>query len=553
MSIKSFSDFLVEETKEVTFVFGRFNPPTTGHEKLFETLKKVSRGNPYRVYASQSSDPKKNPLQFKDKVKFLRKMFPKHARNIMADTGVRNVLDIAVKLYDQGFTKISMVAGSDRIKEFELLLNKYNGVDSRHGFYQFEGVIKVVSAGERDPDSDDVSGMSASKLRAAAQSNDLETFAKGMPRGFKEVTDLFNAVRKGMGLKESHNYRKHIQLEPISEAREEYIEGNLFQVGDIVRLKESNEEGKIIVCGTNYVMVKFGDTRKRCWLESVELVEAKFDVHVDDMRDYGDEPHPDDIKHFKMAIKKHRGKVTGSTDKGVIVTFTNMRDAEQFKHTMKRVPKHTMFSEEHGAGDFGTPELTAKYKSDTPGQEGFTLFLKRKKIEEEEKDKLTKAEKEKRAKERKDLSEPGKLRSDFGKGLSKSTKAKRQAQFNKQAKKHWDDPSAYKPAPGDKSTETKPSQYTKKYKQLYGENFTFEDYIVEDEGQIRKAIQKKSDASGIQYSILKQVFDRGVAAWRVGHKPGTTPAQWGLARVNSFIVKGKTWQVHDSDLAKKVK
>jgi len=481
MSIKSFSDFLVEETKEVTFVFGRFNPPTTGHEKLFETLKKVSRGNPYRVYASQSSDPKKNPLQFKDKVKFLRKMFPKHARNIMADTGVRNVLDIAVKLYDQGFTKISMVAGSDRIKEFELLLNKYNGVDSRHGFYQFEGVIKVVSAGERDPDSDDVSGMSASKLRAAAQSNDLETFAKGMPRGFKEVTDLFNAVRKGMGLKESHNYRKHIQLEPISEAREEYIEGNLFQVGDIVRLKESNEEGKIIVCGTNYVMVKFGDTRKRCWLESVELVE------------------------------------------------------------------------EHGAGDFGTPELTAKYKSDTPGQEGFTLFLKRKKIEEEEKDKLTKAEKEKRAKERKDLSEPGKLRSDFGKGLSKSTKAKRQAQFNKQAKKHWDDPSAYKPAPGDKSTETKPSQYTKKYKQLYGENFTFEDYIAEDEGQIRKAIQKKSDASGIQYSILKQVFDRGVAAWRVGHKPGTTPAQWGLARVNSFIVKGKTWQVHDSDLAKKVK
>ena len=105
MEIKRFSDYLTEATKEVTFVFGRFNPPTIGHEKLFNTLKKVSRGGAYRIYASKSQDPKKNPLAFKDKVKFLRKMFPKHARNIMADPDVRTVLDIAVKLYDQGFTK----------------------------------------------------------------------------------------------------------------------------------------------------------------------------------------------------------------------------------------------------------------------------------------------------------------------------------------------------------------------------------------------------------------------------------------------------------------
>ena len=174
MEIKRFSDYLTEETKEVTFVFGRFNPPTIGHEKLFNTLKKVSRGGAYRIYASKSQDPKKNPLAFKDKVKFLRKMFPKHARNIMADPDVRTVLDIAVKLYDQGFTKVTMVAGSDRIKEFDVLLNKYNGVDSRHGFYQFEGAIRVISAGERDPDSEGVSGMSASKLRALAAGGELQ-------------------------------------------------------------------------------------------------------------------------------------------------------------------------------------------------------------------------------------------------------------------------------------------------------------------------------------------------------------------------------------------
>ena len=128
--MKSFKDYLVEETKLVTFAFGRFNPPTVGHQKLFDQLKKLSRGGVYRIYASKSVDKKKNPLGFKDKVKFMRKMFPKHARNIMADPDVRNALDICVKLYDQGFTKVQMVVGSDRVREFDTLLNKYNGEKS---------------------------------------------------------------------------------------------------------------------------------------------------------------------------------------------------------------------------------------------------------------------------------------------------------------------------------------------------------------------------------------------------------------------------------------
>ena len=167
--IKSFSQYIVEGTdsKSVHFVFGRFNPPTIGHELLFDKLKALSSGQ-YRIYCSKSVDPKKNPLEFKDKVKFLRKMFPKHARSVMADKNVRTAMDIAVLLYDQGFTKVTMVVGSDRIREFETLLNKYNNVKSRHGYYNFKEGIQVVSAGDRDADSDDVSGMSASKMRAAA-------------------------------------------------------------------------------------------------------------------------------------------------------------------------------------------------------------------------------------------------------------------------------------------------------------------------------------------------------------------------------------------------
>ena len=136
---KSFGQYITEETKDVTFAFGRFNPPTNGHEKLLNKVKSIAGTGAFRVYASKSNDPKKNPLNFKTKIKFLRKMFPKYARNIMNDSDIRTVFDIVVKLYDQGFTKVTMVVGSDRLNEFEVLLNKYNNEKGRHGFYNFEG------------------------------------------------------------------------------------------------------------------------------------------------------------------------------------------------------------------------------------------------------------------------------------------------------------------------------------------------------------------------------------------------------------------------------
>ncbi len=271
MEIKSFSAYLKEEKGEITFAFGRFNPPTTGHEKLFDKLKEVSGGS-YRIYGSKSQDPKKNPLNFKQKVKFLRKMFPKHARSIMADANVRHVMDIAVKLYDQGYTSVTMVAGSDRVEEFKILLNKYNGVKGRHGFYDFKDGVKVVSAGERDPDAEGVTGMSASKMRAAAADGSLQTFAKGVPSGYNPK-DLFNAVRKAMGIKESPKFREHVELPKVSKTREEYVEGNLFTEGDTVVLKSTNDVGTITVCGSNYLLVEFGQWKKRVWLDQVDLVE----------------------------------------------------------------------------------------------------------------------------------------------------------------------------------------------------------------------------------------------------------------------------------------
>lgn len=124
---------------------------------------------------------------------------------------------------------------------------------------------------------------------------------------------------------------------------------------------------------------------------------------------------------------------------------------------------------------------------------------------------------------------------------TKKDKESRAKHFARKSKMSDDDPRAYTPAPGDKDAKTKPSKYTKKYDQMFGEAF-------EELEENKKALQNKADETGISYSILKKVFDRGVAAWRTGHRPGTTPSQWGLARVNSFATGGKTRTTADKDL-----
>ena len=180
--IKSFKKFNEEKTKEVTFTFGRFNPPTVGHGKLISKVASEATGNQYFIYASQSQDAKKNPLQYKEKIGVMRKMFPKHGRNIIEDSSAKTVLHIASKLHDKGFTLLKMIVGSDRISEFNKLLKQYNGVKGRHGYYNFKDGIEIISAGERDPDATGVSGMSASKMRAAVVEGDFKSFTEGLPK-----------------------------------------------------------------------------------------------------------------------------------------------------------------------------------------------------------------------------------------------------------------------------------------------------------------------------------------------------------------------------------
>ena len=269
--INTFKSFLVEEEKTVFFTFGRMNPPTIGHEKLLNALSMKSGKNPYRIFLSQSEDKKKNPLKYTNKIKLARKMFPKHARSIMSKNKIRNVFDIAVALHNEGFKNISMVVGSDRVREFDVLLNKYNGKKARHGLYNFNK-INVISAGDRDPDADGASGMSASKMRTAASNNDFTQFSQGLPKHVsnRDAKNIFNTVRSGMGLKEENEFKKHIQLESVSEAREEFVKGNLFKVGQEVIIKETGQIVEISRLGSNYVIIEDSGKMYRKWIHQIE-------------------------------------------------------------------------------------------------------------------------------------------------------------------------------------------------------------------------------------------------------------------------------------------
>ena len=184
--------------KKVVFTFGRFQPPTSGHQLLIEKVQQVAKklGAEHRIYPSPSHDAKQNPLSHSDKVKYMKKMFK--GANIMNDKKIINPFKVAEQLNEQGYSHVTMVVGSDRVQEFKKGIGKYVGPDG----YNFK--FNVVSAGKRDPDAEGVVGMSGSKMRQAVKDNDLASFSTGVPSGVnkRDIQGLFKAIKKGMGLKE---------------------------------------------------------------------------------------------------------------------------------------------------------------------------------------------------------------------------------------------------------------------------------------------------------------------------------------------------------------
>ena len=263
--MRKFRD-LVEAKDTIVFGFGRFNPPTIGHEKVIKKIASVAGSNPWRVFPSHTQNPKKDPLPQALKTAYMRKMFRKYARNIVVSKA-RNAIEIAVELYDQGYKNLIMVAGSDRVKVFDTMLNNYNGVEGKgHGYYKFDN-IKIVSAGERDPDSEGVEGMSASKMRKAATEGDYDSFSMGIPATLSDADKkkLYRDVRKYMGIREERDMGDMSDFEAVRDA---YLTGKIWNVGAIIETEHG--DGEIVRKGTNYLsyMTEDGKVHKS-WLHDI--------------------------------------------------------------------------------------------------------------------------------------------------------------------------------------------------------------------------------------------------------------------------------------------
>ena len=257
----------VEKTKgTLTVAFGRFNPPTTGHEKLLDTVASSSDDGDYIIIPSRSNDKKKNPLDPDTKVSVMRQMFPQHSERIVNDPQNRTIFDVLKKAHMDGYAGVRIIGGGDRVAEFEKLSNNYNGK-----LYQFDN-LEVRSAGDRDPDGDDVSGMSASKQRKAAAEGDFASFRKGVPSTLnnKQARELYNNLRAAMQIKEGWNMWEIAPKFDWKNLRENFINENIFKVGQIVENLNTGLVGKIIRRGTNYLICVTEDKIMfKSWIKDV--------------------------------------------------------------------------------------------------------------------------------------------------------------------------------------------------------------------------------------------------------------------------------------------
>jgi hypothetical protein len=242
-----------ETTETLTVTFGRFNPPTVGHGKLLAAAQKAAQGEDMKIYPSRSQDAKKNPLDPDMKVSFMKKMFPDYSENIINDDEMKSIFNVLVAADEAGYKNVNIIVGSDRQAEFENLATKYNGE-----LYNFDN-IRVISAGVRDSDAEGVEGMSASKMRKAVMDDDYDSFRRGTP---KELNDgdtkaLFNAVRQGMGSKKKKEVAEMWEIAPEIDPkglRDNYVSGNIFNLGDVVENLNTGLIGKIVRRGTNHLI-----------------------------------------------------------------------------------------------------------------------------------------------------------------------------------------------------------------------------------------------------------------------------------------------------------
>ena len=306
-----------EDLGPVTVAFGRFNPPTVGHEKLMNAAKSEAAGGDYKIFPSRTQDDKKNPLNPDDKIAFMRQLYPKHGENIINDGDMKTIFDVLKKANEDGYSSINIMVGADRKSEFEKLAQQYNGE-----LYDFEN-INVVSAGERDPDAEGVEGMSASKIRKAAAEDDFKTFLTGMPKAIdnKVAKSLFDTLKRSIKTKDKATVKESLwQIASRLDwkaLREHFFHKKIFNVGDLIENDHTGLRGRIIRRGTNYLIsVTEDNIMFKSWIGDVSEAysEVKMDRRIRDK-----EGHPNNLVGTLGHLRNVEEKTPGAT----VRTFKN--------------------------------------------------------------------------------------------------------------------------------------------------------------------------------------------------------------------------------------
>jgi hypothetical protein len=510
---------------KATFTFGRFNPPTeAGHGKLVSAVQKHAEetGGKHYIFPSHSQDKKKNPMSHEDKVGAMKKLFP--TAHVASHPDVRTAIDAMKHLESKGHTHVTMVVGSDRVGEFHKLLNNY-----REKEYPKIKKVNVVSAGHRDPDAEGAEGMSASKLRGLVASGNKKEFVSHYSNP-KVGAEIHDKVKAGMKMKESVISPVGIFLLGGPGSGKDYVLKNIFSRFDLTEVQADR-----ILSGSAYVT----ENNQNIVINGV----ADFDK-IEMIKNIL-EGYEFDYVHVSVTNKVSRIRNSMRND-----PLVENKRIEKFLKAEKLSENYDCFKFNNSINlneSSDMEQIMFASQIEQLLERLVTLGLEIK--ESVPKDK-----------------ESG-LPKKYVSGLSSSTAKARAAHWKEKDKLSDSDPRAYEPAPGDATAKTKLSKHTKKFHQMYGEASSpaqqaaiainmkkrgvkpKNEEAKLDEAASDTSLAAKASKSGISIGTLRKVYRRGVAAWNSGHRPGTTPQQWGMARVNSYITKGKgTYGGADKDL-----
>jgi dephospho-CoA kinase len=527
--------------------WGRFNPPTEkGHGKLVKKVQDQAEkvGGDHYIFPTHTQDKKKNPLSHADKVSAMRRLFP--GANVVSHDKARTIIDAMKHLESKGHKEVTVVAGSDRVDQYHKMLNQYRSKE-----YPKIKKVNVVSAGQRDPDAEGGEGESASKHRALVAGGKRKEFISKYSDP-KLGAELHDKVKAGMQMESVTPVGIFLLGGPGS--GKDYVLKNIFSRFDLTEVQAdqilNGSAEELIRENRNIIINGISDANKIAEVEHIlegytfDFVHVSVTNRVSRLRNEQREQPITETKRIDKYLKAE--KLAQQVEAYVFNNSINLNESSEFEKVFFASQIEKLLER---IVELGLPMLEeAEPKT--------FMHLREKKFPPVAKDKETGLPKK------------------YVRGLSTSTAKARKAHWKKMGKLSDKDPRAYEPAPGDATAKTKPSKHTLAVRKMMGEagepvekghverriargpNLTVVKQRQKEnkaaaemnEGAADKSLAAKAEKSGVSLRTLKAVYRRGVAAWNSGHRPGTTPSQWGHARVNSYINKGKTYHTADKDL-----